>query len=390
MYITQVLNFLKELKSLPAYQLERRLDAFILPLLEDTLNKVVGADDFKFIYAELPMIPHYNENNNRRRDYADYVLYSPKRKEIYLVELKSDNNSINEDQFLTYLLNCNKGWKNRMEDYVISTQSGRYKEKYIYGLDFLKQKGGTAEIITDENIIMKFIYIAPSGAKNDLEKIHRKYQQTKGIKNYNPKFISFSKLAESAPADLHILKEVLINIDTRANEESDIVSEIKGTLESVQENAKDYKSAPDWTIAVKTAIGKLGQQHGFEVCASGCNSENGKGFHEEWLYDLVWYNEEEIAGQKFLTDITLVMESEWKMHIEDIRFDFEKLLLANAPYKLMVCCVSEERLDVVKNYFQKAVNNYTQGSADDKYIIAILDYEQEIFQFEVLTKTPGN
>lgn len=91
-----------------------------------------------------------------------------------------------------------------------------------------------------------------------------------------------------------------------------------------------------WTKAILTNLQKLGQDNGF----TGRTREGAEDADEgkwTWFFDHVWaeYNK---AGH--LVDVPLVAESEldasttqWALQRED----FEKLLVANTPYRLFIC-----------------------------------------------------
>jgi len=82
---------------------------------------------------------------------------------------------------------------------------------------------------------------------------------------------------------------------------------------------------------IKKLLGDLGKRLGYKVCASTWD----KKYNSEWLYDLVWYREND---EEYLVEVPLVVECEWGTNTKKhIKFDFEKLLLAKAGIKLMIC-----------------------------------------------------
>ena len=93
------------------------------------------------------------------------------------------------------------------------------------------------------------------------------------------------------------------------------------------------------TKKIKDKIGKLGYEKKYEVASSIHNGE--------WLYDLVWFKEE----NEILIDVGLVLESELSdRSVKGLRFDFEKLLLANCEIKVFICMAEN-------NYNSQSVNN---------------------------------
>jgi len=152
-------------------------------------------------------------------------------------------------------------------------------------------------------------------------------------------------------------------------------------LIKVQVECEGKKGNKLWTDSVKNHLAELGNSLNYSICGSGLTD------HErEWLYDLVWYKEKNVDENARLNEVGLVVECEWDLHFEQIKYDFEKLLLSNSKHRLMICSVSEDRKPWVKNYFKEAIECYEQGHLGDRYLIAILDVDTEEFEFEILLK----
>jgi hypothetical protein len=144
--------------------------------------------------------------------------------------------------------------------------------------------------------------------------------------------------------------------------------EIKNILDGI---SLDWRNGSDelqgdkkWTIRVKKLIGDLGDKLGYKVCTSGFDC-----YHGEWLYDLVWFLNNENGR---LNSIPLVLECEWKRGLGDIQYDFEKLLLANSQFKVMIC-QANNNISVLKDYFHNAVKDYNALKKGERFFIAILD-----------------
>jgi hypothetical protein len=99
-------------------------------------------------------------------------------------------------------------------------------------------------------------------------------------------------------------------------------------VEAVPEKLK-ISTRTDWTSTLKRQVGDLGKSLKWLVCASGFEDD----FDKEWLYDLVWYENNDNSE---LLDVPLVLETEWDQDFAGIKYDFEKLLLSKARYKVMV------------------------------------------------------
>lgn len=135
-----------------------------------------------------------------------------------------------------------------------------------------------------------------------------------------------------------------------------------------------------WTKSIKRALAELGWDLGYDVCTGGFKPE----IDSAWLYDLIWYEENE---KGFLIDVPLAVESEWKEKFSEIKFDFEKLLAARATLRLMICqCKSYYKKQRLQ-YFRDALTAYRHRQPGDRYLIALLDFSHEEFHFELLILT---
>lgn len=154
--------------------------------------------------------------------------------------------------------------------------------------------------------------------------------------------------------------------------EQEIIHELNGFI-AEQEN-HDFFGDRSWTLRIKERIGNLGLQKGFDVAASGFKDK----FEGEWLFDMVWYEEDE---DKRLARLPLAMESEWSKNYGAIKYDFEKLLVARAECKLMICQCNPDDTELLFSLLQEAVSAF-KGSKGERYLIAILDSSTEqAFQY---------
>lgn len=160
------------------------------------------------------------------------------------------------------------------------------------------------------------------------------------------------------------------------------IEEIISLLEGFEKeaHANNLKGDANWTYEIKKRLMVLGENHQYKTCASGFRDE----CEPEWLYDMVWYNEEGSGENARLINVPLVLESEWNLHFNFIKYDFEKLLVANSPLKVMICQCSEETKQERLDYFKDAIGKYQHRAGDERYLIALLDYETEKFCFKVI------
>ena len=91
----------------------------------------------------------------------------------------------------------------------------------------------------------------------------------------------------------------------------------------------------DWSKAIYQSLSKIHLQNSKIACSlldydtKDCT---------EWLFDYVEYEEDEFSNLK---NIILVAECEWNFfrkenYFSDLKFDFEKLLVAKSDYRLFV------------------------------------------------------
>lgn len=125
-----------------------------------------------------------------------------------------------------------------------------------------------------------------------------------------------------------------------------------------------------WTKRIKELICSLGT----EVYGIGASTGGfAPAFDPEWLYDVTWYQNQE-EEPHMLLDIPLVVESEWSHKFAQVKYDFEKLLVARAGLRLMICQVRVGKSkEYLFDYFQKAVETCKLSQKGDRYLIAIYD-----------------
>ena len=100
----------------------------------------------------------------------------------------------------------------------------------------------------------------------------------------------------------------------------EIIKNIRKALDEVVTNLRGKGVGNrKWTHDCLMRLAVLGKDDGYGVCPY---PESMRG---EWLYDLIWYSEEESEWPKRLKDVVLVLESEWSTSLGEIRYDFQNL-----------------------------------------------------------------
>ena len=140
-------------------------------------------------------------------------------------------------------------------------------------------------------------------------------------------------------------------------------------------------SAREWTRRIKEGLCNLGKQkekgYDYGVSAAGCvGADTG-----EWLFDLVWAT---VQDNQF-SEMPLVMECEWKPHLDDIAWDFEKLLVAKAHHKLMVFQQSvESDVRVVMEKLKAMRSSFKTSFPGERYFLAGYAFDEHKFFYEVV------
>lgn len=130
-----------------------------------------------------------------------------------------------------------------------------------------------------------------------------------------------------------------------------------------------------WTAAILETVRQLGKSFRYEVCP---DNEDLSG---EWLYDLVWYRNNE-ADQ--IVDIPLVLESEWSRHWGRIRYDFEKLVQAKAGLKVMVFQADGDELNELYGKLLASIQAFGRGASAERYLFAAFQESEYAFAFRVI------
>ena len=147
----------------------------------------------------------------------------------------------------------------------------------------------------------------------------------------------------------------------------DIELKIKELLEKVAQEDSEAEglATGEWTKRIKSELCKLGKEMGFNVCASGCEGAD----DGEWLFDLIWeYGE---GDPRIFREMPLAMECEWSLKDGEIWWDFSKLLVARAKYRVFIFN-KNTRIEVEKliDDFRDAIHNFKSTQVGDRYLLA--------------------
>lgn len=156
---------------------------------------------------------------------------------------------------------------------------------------------------------------------------------------------------------------------------TDLMTEEAEIIKILNKFSEEYyqqlnRSSNYVTNSIKKLIGDYGCSEVVkcEVCTSGFPDY----FNNEWLYDMVWYKEDLTTKQ--LISVELVLELEQHVRgIADIKYDFEKLLVANAKVRVIICTTGKIPITDIQKYFSEAFNRYSGLKKGDRILTIIWD-----------------
>ena len=168
--IKKIFSLLNDWRKLPNYQLERRIDIFFGLFLEEILELLpLEKSQETLIIPEFPINKRLlnKQNTYHRSIKVDYFIKSNDK--IFLLELKTANNSILENQINKMLKAKELGIENLLNGIIEIYKSTKSKEKYKYLLNKLADNDLLTRIQEDYSVKIKqteypieIIYIVPN------------------------------------------------------------------------------------------------------------------------------------------------------------------------------------------------------------------------------------
>lgn len=166
------------------------------------------------------------------------------------------------------------------------------------------------------------------------------------------------------------LIERLGRIQHVATERKKVLAAEKADGDASQWKREIWKS-PTKNGDIKAALVTEGQRLGFQVLPAGNRGE--------WLYDLVWRR---LDANRNLTGMPLAVEIEMSDNrLWGIRYDFNKLLQAQADHKLMVFQVqTSEEVEATFARLEESIQVYPHA-APCRYLLCGWSTQQNAFHF---------
>lgn len=124
------------------------------------------------------------------------------------------------------------------------------------------------------------------------------------------------------------------------------------------------------------SLAELGEQLGYDICSSSCHREYSGG----WLYDLIWYTNDK-SNQ--LSSLPLIVECEWRKKYDAIKYDFEKLLVGKAKYKIMLFQATGDKIWEYVDKMKAGIDAFG-GCKNEVYILVCFDEKDWEFKVEIV------
>ena len=149
-----------------------------------------------------------------------------------------------------------------------------------------------------------------------------------------------------------------------------------------------------WTRAILKALSQSGQELGFYVCAT--HRPRGAR-HGEWLWDCTWLDYEENDPHKPLRLAPMVAECEWKgatrgsEYLKAVLHDFEKLMVANAPLRVMIFekTTEFESTSIAKELLCRVRHMEAVAADEVRYLLVAWEsFERPTFRYFQITVDP--
>lgn len=165
-------------------------------------------------------------------------------------------------------------------------------------------------------------------------------------------------------------------------------NEIIRCIENLKKRFFKQKYRSLRTRLIKTELAMLGHRLDYKVYANRLTKQdikkiNHRFINREFLFDLHWYTESDFKSKRssgyLPISLSLVVECEWEKNRKEdkykniysaMKYDFQKLLFANADLRLMIFKISKfEDLNILEKHFMRAIYTYRNITPESKFLI---------------------
>ena len=191
-------------KQLPKYQAERRLDVFFGLYMEDILKEcrsnLFEEEDQLILVPEFPL--QKNKSNNECTN-IDYLVFNVTKKCVHAIELKTDTNSVNDDQIDYYRRFKDETSLNDLYTFATNPRKGRSKKKYGFLANYIT-KNHLDNCRTKGDVI----YILPENEFSNSFKIQENGFDTITFADIANKMEKYATDDELLSAFIHFLRNI--------------------------------------------------------------------------------------------------------------------------------------------------------------------------------------
>lgn len=141
-------------------------------------------------------------------------------------------------------------------------------------------------------------------------------------------------------------------------ENASIIDDIRQVLNGVCAEAthNSISSDKEWTDCIFGKLSSLCRKLGYNCCCSRVPHTE-----PEWLFDMLWYKYDESDR---LASIPFILECEWSRDMVKVKYDFEKLLVAKADFKMLITQI-DFRCD-----FEEGIKAFPKKDQNEIYLSA--------------------
>ena len=254
--------------------------------------------------------------------------------------------------------------------------AGRYRKLNLRSLTGLKEY----KFKDKENVLLSHIH---SLEKWEGENPEEQIKEWLGYK---------SKSLAEALNNLSSRKTVLWKTYNAANpvqtaRHADCTLILNGITECLPEFFQD-KDRTQRTRLIKDTLARLGNSKGYLFHCNGLETQDAPK-ESELLYDFMWYTRAP-DDRYVITSCPLIAECEWKSKrkkdsptpYSGIKYDFQKLLLANASLRLMILQKkSTHRLEELYDYFDRAIEQCANLPVRSRFLFIAFDADMHGFHY---------
>ena len=165
--VADLLGLLDRWRHLPAYQLERRADIFFGLFLPEVLDAHLSVEINRTLIPEFPI----KKKSSNQSEKVDYFALSADGKRAFLVELKTDMDSMRGAQYAYLDETAKRGSKELVKGVLDICLATKKRHKYVHLLKLLSDIG----LIEQDGAPLS----AESGYVTAVQEIKGKVEQTK-------------------------------------------------------------------------------------------------------------------------------------------------------------------------------------------------------------------